>query len=179
MHTLLFAFLLSIIAVAVAQSSSHQIVLPISKECSADSKNLTVYGYNVAVSEVVTADCWANATSIEIFALNKMLIDVDIEKYSTCLSIIAPEWEIVLNDQMPSRHIKLIGADATKMSYNSPAKNSDALGKPGDDGLAGMPGESAGLFFGIGQRINDKPFEIHLIGGKGGNGQDGGNGIVF
>lgn len=137
-----------------------------SKKCSSDGKHLIVEGFNVRISDVLQSDCWGIATEIEVFALNKLFLDADIDRASIYLSIISPVWEIVLNDEQ-SRRIKLIGNDGEV--YSSHAKR-------GEHGVPGMPGSRGGQFFGIGWAINDHRLEINVNGGKGGNGQDGGQG---
>lgn len=87
-------FPINTIRLKLLQGTWNQSILPVSNECSDDSKNLTVKGYNVLMSDVMKTYCWSNATNIEIFALNKVFIDVDIEKFSAYLSIIAPVWEV-------------------------------------------------------------------------------------
>lgn len=163
----------------------------VSKDCSTTENKLRVKGYNVLISDVMKSNCWSSASYVEIFALNKVFFDADIDKPSTSLHITSPIWEIVLDEGTQYRQIKLNGIDAVELT--EPAKNSTKLPERlngelvferedlkyperGEHGKPGQPGGSAGQFFGIGQAINDKNLQIELIGGKGANGQDGGNG---
>lgn len=125
------------------QSVWSQSMLPMSIKCSADGKQLTVYGNYVIVSDAMKANCWAKAESIEIFALNKVFINVDIKpEKSTYLAIIAAEWEVVdLTGNGAKRKIHLNG------------------------------GDFAGLMFGIGEGINNRKLEFLLTDADGGNGK--------
>lgn len=156
------------------QSVWSQSMLPMSLKCSEDGKSLTVYGFNVMISEAMKASCWKNATSIEFFALNKVIIDVDIEKHSIYLAIIAPSWEVV-NSKMK---IDLSGSSFNDM-YGSNGKDGK-LGEKGEDGMPGRPGGSGGAFLGIGNDINvENKLEILITGGDGENGGNGGNGKLL
>lgn len=154
-----------------------QSMLKVSEDCSEDPKRLTVKGYNVLMSDVIESKCWPNATYVEMFALNKLFLDADIDREAMYLSIIAPVWEIVLNKVSPSRQIKLNGGNAS--NYDSSAQNASVLPDAGAHGLPGISGGPGGQFFGFGQFVNDKNLQVQLVGGKGGNGQDGGNGKIF
>lgn len=132
----------------------NQSMQPISEDCSEDSKNLTVSGYNVMISDVIKSDCWPNATNIEIFAFNKVFLDVDIEKFSAYLSIIAPVWELVSIDGLPIKKIGVNGFNGRCSKHIPYAESYDA-----------GPG---GHFFGIGQKINDiYQLKIDVRGGRG------------
>lgn len=149
-------------------------MLKVSRDCSEEATQLTVKGYNVLISDVIESECWPNATFVEIFALNKVFLDADIDRGAMYVSIIAPAWEIVLNKGIPSRQIKLNGVNAS--DYNNSAQNSSMFPGSGAHGMPGISGGPAGQLFGFGQIINDKNLQIQLVGGKGGNGQNGGNG---
>lgn len=77
--------------------------------CSADGKHLIVTGYNVLISDVLEANCWQTANKVEISALNNIILDSNITKHSTYLSIIAPKCKIHLEDDESSRRIVLDG----------------------------------------------------------------------
>lgn len=111
-------------------------------KCSEDGKHLTVYGYNVALYFAQMVQCWHTATSVEIFALNNLYIDDDIEnKNLSYLAIIAPEWKVYLLNDETSRKIHLNG------SY------------------------SAGLMLGIGNKMIQEEIEIRLTDEDGANGK--------
>lgn len=148
---------------------------------SCSSSKFIVRGYNVKLSEVIASSCWLNATNnlIEIFALNKIFIDADIDKtgHKVELSIIAPIWEIITNGMSSSdkRKIILNGEDGTAFGTNAHSGSKNY--KNGRNGAPGLPGGPAGRFFCIGSKfINDQRLNVYLIGGKGGPGQNGGRG---
>lgn len=170
------------------QSIWDQSMQPISIDCSTDGKFLIAKGFNVLIRDIIESDCWTNAMHIEIFALNKVFLDANIDKPSAYLSIISPAWEIVLKSGI---QIELSGPNA--INYTVPAKSGEniveweVIGNDGENysplmntaknGVPGMPGGPGGQFFGIGESINHNWLEINLNGGRGGNGQDGGNGM--
>lgn len=170
----------------------NQTMQPFSHECSSDGKQLVIKGYNVLVSDIMKLDCWSSATHIEIFALNIIFLDANIDKPSGYLSIIAPEWEIG-----STLDIKITLNGANGVNYTTPAQQGikfpDRSDRPegttpreklvypekGENGAPGIPGEAGGKFFGIGRLINTDfaTLDIYAFGGNGGDGQDGGKGI--
>lgn len=66
-------------------------------EISCTPDRLVAKGYFVALSEVAKASCWKTANFIDIFALNKVFIDIDTEdtKPNSQMTIISPTWEII------------------------------------------------------------------------------------
>lgn len=136
-------------------------------ECIDDRLIVTVFDVNM--SDVVKIECTKEPKFIEIFAINKLTVDADIDKsgLNVQLSIIAPIWEIV-----GVRKFVLNGAHAVPQ----PSLNITSVGD-GRNGRPGQPGGSAGTFFGIGmQFLNDVSLNIFLIGGNGSSGQNGLNG---
>lgn len=137
--------------------------------CSSDV--LVVKGNIVQVSEVVRLECINSAKSVHIFATNKLIIDVDFVKRGALVAFIAPLWEVI-----DKRKINLDGKEGEE---HPPHSETDENGN-GVDGKHGNPGQQGGFFFGIGETfVNDDQLEIHVSGGKGGNGQRGGNGMKF
>lgn len=60
--------------------------------------NLLVTGNTISIAEVIkTAQCWHQATQIDIFGLSKVIFDEDIDKQGqhVNMSIFAPTWEII------------------------------------------------------------------------------------
>lgn len=111
---------------------------------------------------------------IEIFALNNFFIDADIDHYGKeiQLSIIASNWEII-----GDRKIMLNGVPG-KSHVRDSAANGDNSNFDGKPGIPGNSGSSAGCFLAIGDKfINDKNLKVHLSGGSGAPGQNGGNGL--
>lgn len=140
-------------------------------ETSCTSNQLIVRGYNIKLSDVVKIECLATATFIEVFALNKLFVDVDIDKtgQKAQIAMIAPTWEII-----GTRKIFLSGENAT-VPVNATLK-----AETGKNGEPGKPGGSAGHFLAIGTHfINDQDLEIVAVGGNGGDGEDGGDGMTF
>lgn len=149
----------------------------IEKLCSSDNLNLTVTGYNVKISDAVSADCWSEAEIIEIFALNSVIIDEDIDRKGDGirLLIVAPTWEV-----SGDRKIILDGYDGKSPSEKYARNGRGGHGSPGkgDDGKPGAPGGTAGTFMGVGNEfINSRLLKIYANGGTGGDGQHAGNGL--
>ncbi|CAL1288930.1 unnamed protein product [Larinioides sclopetarius] len=111
----------------------------------------------------------------KVFALNKVFIDTDLrfagKGISVCL--IAPKWEVI-----GIRTIELHGADGAPHA-ESKAKNGANSKINGDNGAPGNPGRSGESFFGIGSTfMNGANLKVASNGGKGGRGQDGGDGVA-
>lgn len=145
--------------------------------CSTD--RLLVNGSIIFISDVIeNSECWSSVKSVDILALDKVIIDVDIDKskQGVSLRIISPSWEIVRPPNREKRKILLTGEDG--MSYNTAANDGINIVQP--YGMQGMPGKSGGAggnFVGIGNSfINDQYLKIDISGGNGGNGQAGGKG---
>lgn len=140
-------------------------------ETSCAANQLIVRGYNIKLSDVVKIECLERATFIEVFALNKLFVDVDIDKtgQKAQISLIAPTWEIV-----GKRQILLSGKNVTV------PPNATLKAEIGKSGEPGKPGGPAGHFLAIGSRfINDQDLEIVAVGGSGSDGQDAGDGMTF
>lgn len=130
--------------------------------CSNDK--LVVKGYLVKMSEVDDFRCGAKL--IEIYALHKIFIDKNFDRtgQEVKLFIISPTWEII-----GDRKIVLNGANGNPHDNNA---------ERGKDGKPGNPGGPAGTFIAIADRfINNDQLHIDLNGGKGGDGQNGGEGL--
>lgn len=139
-----------------------------------DYKNhhLIVKGENISVSDVVNNENWNNADTIDVFALNNIVIDVNISRIGegAKLAFFAPNWTI----KFP-QNITLDGANGS--DYSNPANNAIGEVVKGDNGKPGSPGGSAGHFFGAAITFeNAHLLSIRAVGGKGGAGQTGGKG---
>lgn len=137
-----------------------------------EENKLRVKGYNVKISDIGRHYCDA-INHIDVFAINNLFIDADIKKTgeNAQLSFVAPKWYII-----GDRKLILNGADGKPCSES--AVDGVAPAENGKNGIPGKPGGSAGNFLGIGRKcFNDQYLEIHLNGGKGGNGQNGGRGL--
>ncbi|XP_065208852.1 uncharacterized protein LOC135837488 [Planococcus citri] len=145
--------------------------------CSCDSNKLVIKGQYVKLEDVPNIQntyCGGTPKSIEIFALNEVFINEDLDKTGAAvqLSIVAPVWNI-----QGSRRITLDGESA-KAHYSAKARDGECLGARGTDGLSGLPGGSAGNFFGVGDTFkNLQGLTISARGGNGGPGQNGGDGL--
>lgn len=62
-------------------------------------RRLTVKGDSISIAEVINlAKCWSEARQIDIFALNTVIFDDDIDKREqqhVNITIISPTWEII------------------------------------------------------------------------------------
>lgn len=149
---------------------------------SCSPMELVVKGYNVKINDALYSKCSEQIRSVKIFAMNKLYIDSDVDKTGNelQLSMIAPTWEII-----GGRQITLDGANGIAHS-NLSARDGVQNPENGSNGLPGKAGGPAGHFFGIGNQflplathIMDGELDIHLHGGVGGPGQNGGNGIAI
>lgn len=126
---------------------------------------LTVSGHIVRISRVQALKCWNETKNIEIYAFNKLYFDndIDLTGRDAKLSIVAPTWKII-----DKRKINLNGVDGKSLS-DTPLNT---------DGDPGLPGESGGHFFGIGDTfIDGQNLIISSCGAKGGAGQNAKNGM--
>lgn len=160
---------------AVWSSSMSEIMI----ECAAGASNrIRVKGDFISIRHVIetASECWSSAKQIEIFALNTVFIDADIDKRdeNVNFTIISPTWQIIPSEQ--PRQILLIGKN---ISEEWPiAQNGSITNNPnGTRGMQGIRGGAGGNIFCIGHWfINDEHLRIDVSGGKGGPGQIGGNG---
>ncbi|XP_051158086.1 uncharacterized protein LOC127279642 [Leptopilina boulardi] len=138
---------------------------------------LQVRGKFLIVGQILRKKyCSGNVTILELLALDKIVINEDLVSDKVQLVIImAPIWEIVWN-----RVIRLTGApgDNNWRPYKyEPDYSTDPVRLDGLDGVRGGPG---GSFFGIANTIiKDKNLYISTIGGRGGDGQNGADGLVY
>lgn len=101
--------------------------------------------------------------TFELFAIDRIFIDVDLIAPNRNVIIIAPVWIIVNN-----RSISLNGKDGYGYSVTPPERH---------NGNPGGPGQPAGNFFGVSFEFQDSDMlTISAIGGRGGDGQNGGSG---
>lgn len=139
---------------------------------SNNATKMFVRGKFVRISEIIGHECWPNAMYIEIFALDSIIIDSNIRKSGEGVQIvmIAPKW------QMSSPHkIALNGMDKTGKSV--PASDGDFPSGRGKDAEKGSDGDNGGDFFGIYEIfVNEQQLTIETNGGRGADGQHGGNG---
>lgn len=137
------------------------------------SNRLVASGINVKLSDVIKIDCFRSAEFVEIYALNKLFIDADIDKSGQeCqMSLFGQTWDVIgkrvfnLDGILGPRHNPETAANGTFGNLNGTA------------GLPGLPGLSSGRILCVGETFNNESqLEISLRGGKGGRGQNGGKG---
>lgn len=138
------------------------------------SDNSTIAGFNVKMSDIIGLECWNRLPLIQIFALDKVLFDIDIERMNdgnlVHLLIIAPVWKV-----MGNRRLNLSGRNGA--NFQSEASNGWSGSINGEDGMPGKPGFPGGYLYGVGNEfIGGSWLTIYTDGGNGGSGQDGGNG---
>lgn len=109
------------------------------------NNKLVVTGQNIKLSHAMETVCKKPIKYIEVFALNKLYIDIDIDKtgQSVQISLIAPIWEIV-----GQRKIVLDGAPG-KPLHDERAGNGIGRVK---DGQAGKPGKN----------LNDNRYDLAI-----------------
>ncbi|CAG8577199.1 2264_t:CDS:1 [Dentiscutata erythropus] len=139
---------------------------------------LTLEGIILGTEDLITAMNNQELSEINVFSLNSLFIDQDINAPGINLTLISPQWRVV-----SKRLINLKGY--TGFSHN-PNKADDGMssieklninGEDGLPGLPGLPGYYGGNFYGKGNNFfNLSSLIINTSGGDGGQGQDGGNG---
>ncbi|XP_065222169.1 uncharacterized protein LOC135846810 [Planococcus citri] len=149
-----------------------------SSNLSCDPENpekLVLKGRYVKFSDIVNSNvkCSKPIKIMEVFAFNKVFIDASLNKTGAKLrlSILAPIWDIQLEQK--------IILDGLPGKAHKPTQASSAVyrGGNGANGKAGLPGNSAGSFLGIGEIfLNVEKLTISANGGDGGAGQHGGDG---
>lgn len=138
-------------------------------ECQNDT--LVVSGYNVLLADVVLNDCFKTAQHLKVFALNKVFFDTGLIKPSLDMAVVSPIWETI-----KSAHYAYVNFNGKRGEQPATAVDSDSFRRPGKPGATGHPGGWGGQFMGFGKSLYGPPFHIHLRGGRGGKGQDGGYG---
>ncbi|XP_065208851.1 uncharacterized protein LOC135837487 [Planococcus citri] len=153
-----------------------RMTLKINLSCTCDHDKLVIKGQYVKIGDVPNiqkAHCIGKPKFTEIFALNEIFINEDLDKTGAAqLSIVAPVWNI-----QGTRRITLDGESA-KAHYSATASDGTGLGDRGTDGSPGLPGGPAGNFFGLGDTFKSlQGLTISVRGGNGGPGQNGGDGL--
>lgn len=125
-------------------------------EYTCKSDTLIVHAKILKISDIVDIPCIKTSKRIEIMVTHKIFIDVNLDWNGT---------------------IDLAGSDGK--SHDEPqAPNGVENDRNGKIGKPGFPGSPGGSFFGVGEIFsNENSLEIILNGGKGGAGQEGGNGM--
>lgn len=146
--------------------------------CAADGV-VRIAGTIVKLSDAMATNknCWLAAKRIEIFALETVIFDMDLHKPGCFLKIVAPVWKIV-----GTRNINLNGTTGEHGNAGAIAAANGKINgtRDGQNGLDGSPGGAGGTFFGLGKVfINGASLRIDANGGRGGDGQNGGNGTIF
>lgn len=144
---------------------------PFNSSCSSD--RLVIKGYFVKLSDVGTTECMQEAKYINIYAINKLFFDVDIERTDAEFSFIAPIWEII-----DKRTVITRGGNAEAHDTET-APNGNLNHLTGFDGKPGKTGVTPMEYLGIGKEfINEENLNFQSIGGEGGAGQKGGKGSI-
>ncbi len=131
---------------------------------------LSLKGALVAASDVNTALHTATQpiSSINLFGLNTVLLDADVTRHGTTLSIIAPCWKIL--------KVTTLNISGNVGSSGVNGANGGS-GQAGGDGSPGMPGGNGGHFYGRGSLFKHLDrLTVLTNGGNGGSGGNGGNG---
>lgn len=145
-------------------------------ECT--ENRVRVKGDFISIRHAMAADCWSDAKQIDIFALNTVFIDADIDRRdeNVNFTIVSPTWQIIVAEQ--PRQILLIGKNISEewpLAQNGSIENEK--NRNGTNGMQGIRGGAGGNILSIGHWfIDDEHLRIDVSGGKGGPGQFGGNG---
>jgi len=129
-------------------------------------------GLYVLFSSCLAQTCHG-AQSYEVHATNRFYLDQDVVGIGNVSSIVilAPKWHVV-----GKRTITLNGKDG-EVHATPKALSADFEDGRGNDAKPGLPGSSAGHFLGVAQTIEiENDLTISAVGGKGGMGQEGGDG---
>lgn len=126
----------------------------IQTNCVGDSE-LVITGITVQVNQINFTGCEHRINHVKMFALEKIVIDADIDLPQTDLSIVAPQWSVLGN--------RIISVNGTNGETPiAPVKSSVGPGGVADAGAPGYPGTNAGHFIGIGQEFeNEENLIIH------------------
>lgn len=143
---------------------------PVQMECQNDT--MVVFGYNVVMGDVVANDCFKTAPHLEVFAFNKVFFDTDVRKHSFDMAVVAPIWETIGSDHFAG----LLYFDGEFGAQPAFAVDSVRYPEQGKPGATGQPGGWGGQFIAYGRSFYGRPIHVHLQGGLGGAGQNGGNG---
>jgi len=138
-------------------------------QCTA--KATTCKGSYVLLSSCLTKLC-PGTQAVRVFATNRFYLDEDVngKRKLSSMIILAPLWHIV-----GKRTISMNGMDGPPHSPPK-ATSSDVEDGRGTNGKPGLPGFSAGNFFGVAEIVDGENLIIESVGGHGGVGQDGGDG---
>lgn len=134
------------------------------------SNKLIIRGQLLRITDINKFQCNGVIESIQMSALHKLFIDGDLYKPELQLSLIAPAWEVI-----GDRNILLEGTPGSSLGK---ARSGSVPGENGADGIPGLPGGPGGYFLGITDSIIGGTLSISVDGGKGGPGQEGGDGAV-
>ncbi|XP_051172712.1 uncharacterized protein LOC127289014 [Leptopilina boulardi] len=158
----------------------------VNQSCNAMRKDfkLNARGNFVKLSDLDFKQCDKEPKVIEIFGLEKVIIDKDMDftGKDVQMIIIAPIWEVISssnNGTIERRLINLNGRNGTNFNKERADNGTRDGNRNGANGLAGKPGGPAGSLYGLTNKIiNAEQLTILANGGRGGNGQSGGHGAV-
>jgi len=143
------------------------------QEIDCSDNKMICSGTYVLLSKCMQKKC-DNSFHTEIQATNMVYIDEDYQETGGVLSIIAPEWYIIGNIS-----INLNADDIEQESTR--AENGVSTGAPGMNGKPGVPGKQGGNFLGVQEVViyeEKSSLVISANGGRGGQGQSGGDGAT-
>nr|CAG8539249.1 1477_t:CDS:2 [Entrophospora candida] len=138
---------------------------------------LTLKGLIIGAEDINAAMKDKKLSEVNIYSLNSLFIDEDIDAPGIDLTLMSPKWHVV-----GKRKISLKGKSGTQ---HQPSKAVDGIDERdgnseqinGLPGLPGLPGKNGGHFYAKGKKFfNLSSLTIDVSGGDGGQGQDGGNG---
>ncbi|CAG8693177.1 3788_t:CDS:2, partial [Dentiscutata erythropus] len=147
-------------------------------EIKNEDKNLIIKGDYIVLSKI-DDKYFTNIKSIKVFCLNTLFIDTNLygKKFQgvtiTCISLC---WNIIDKRLIELNRAMGLPHSPSKAENRRNGRTNVQL-LHGKDGRPGLPGETAGCFFGIGREfINRNELIINADGGKGGPGQHGSDG---
>ena len=130
---------------------------------------LLVTGQTVVLDQAVSRyGCSHGVRSVEVYALNTIVVNSDVALPGGSLVVAAPRWYV-----RGDRKISVDG-QAGQPWGSRPGEAAD--GQPGKEGRRGRPGAPGGSFLGVGAVFQGGFLTVNANGGQGGSGERGGDG---
>ena len=134
------------------------------------AKELTFIGHTLRLTTVMgRVDQQRDVHHVRLFAIDTVIVDMDVVKPGLSFTIIAQHWTVELAKGTTRRVINLAGEDGAAPAISTAAATVA--------GVPGLPGTSGGHFVGLALNCQVAALDIDVRGGTGGDGQNGGPGV--